>query len=651
VLVIAVLCLLAVAEAGFGTSNGGPGEGLFTLALMVVPVLYLIPAGKRAWPRYGYWLLAAQAAAMCVPFIVFGAAFIAGPSGWLAGLMLLTLPPRVSWPLVVVLVAAEESVRAWLVGPPYAPAPSAAIWVLAAFIINALVVFGLARLAELVATVHAARNELADSAIVAERLRAADRLRSAVGDRLATAAGRAGAAVRVMGRSQALAREHVAEAGTAARRALADVRAATVRHAGHGELDAFAAPTAGVVLAPRLARAVLVAVLCAVAVQNVNDVVIGPSSPKPVGWALVESIAYTIPIVALQLRHSWPSREGRPPPGWPVTLAAQALLTYAMLPVLGWRPLAMCGFLAGSVLLLESGRRAAAGFAAVVLSVPALWVIEPYPGLSPFEQVGAAVFLTALTAVLGLLVYGLSRLARLAVQLEALRGELARSAVLGERLRVSRDTHDLLGLGLSAIALKADLITRLIGRDDSRALSEIAEMARICATARTDIRLVTGEAAYLPLGAELTAARELLASAGIDVRADVADTPVPAEADAVLVPVLREAVTNILRHSDARNACIETVAGAGLLRMRVSNDGVAGPPAASDGAGHGLANLTARVEAAGGRLTSTNAAGRFDLVAAIPLSVTSAADVLQPPGRRGDPHRVDSVASAELGDR
>jgi two-component system sensor histidine kinase DesK len=212
----------------------------------------------------------------------------------------------------------------------------------------------------------------------------------------------------------------------------------------------------------------------------------------------------------------------------------------------------------------------------------------------------------------------------------------------------------LLGLGLSAIALKADLIIRLIGRDDSRALSEIAEMTRICVTARTDIRLVTGEAAYLPLSAELAAARELLASAGIDVRADItdiADTPLSAEADAVLVPVLREAVTNILRHSDARNASIETVAGAGVLRMRVSNDGVAGPLAASDGTGHGLANLTARVEAAGGRLTSERTAGRFDLVAEIPLSVTGAAAVLQPSGRRGDPHRVHPVAPAEFGDR
>ena len=168
-------------------------------------------------------------------------------------------------------------------------------------------------------------------------------------------------------------------------------------------------------------------------------------------------------------------------------------------------------------------------------------------------------FLTVESAALGLLVYGLTRLAQLAVQLENLRGELARKAVAGERLRVARDTHDLLGLGLSAIAMKADLIGKLIGRDDARAGEEIAELARICATARADVRLVAGEARDLPLDAELAAARDVLASAGIDVRMRVARTR-RREVAAVLVPVVREAVTNILKHSSARCCTLELTA-------------------------------------------------------------------------------------------
>ena len=216
-----------------------------------------------------------------------------------------------------------------------------------------------------------------------------------------------------------------------------------------------------------------------------------------------------------------------------------------MVPVLGWRPLVMCGFLAGSVLLLVPGPLALVAFAGVIASVPALLAVKPVPGLTGPIDISVAVYLTCAAAVLGLLVYGLTRLAQLAVQLEALRGGLAQKAVLDERLRVARDTHDLLGLGLSAIALKADLINRLLGRDDARARTEIGELARICATARADVRLVIGEARDLPLEAELEAAREVLASAGVNVRISITATPAPDAAAAVLVPVLREGVTNI----------------------------------------------------------------------------------------------------------
>jgi len=225
-------------------------------------------------------------------------------------------------------------------------------------------------------------------------------------------------------------------------------------------------------------------------------------------------------------------------------------------------------------------------------------------------------------------VYGLARLARLAARLEALRGELARMAVVAERLRIARDVHDLLGLGLSAVALKADLVTRLIGRGDTRAGAEIAEMSRICAAARADIRLVTGEGQRLSLAAELGAAREILSSAGIEVRASIIERPLPATADGVLAPVLREAVTNILRHSSATGCVIEVGMSDGRVRLRVSNDGLAAPAgtgghaggAAEDArAGSGLANLTARVQATGGWLTSRRADGWFSLVAEIPL--------------------------------
>jgi two-component system, NarL family, sensor histidine kinase DesK len=253
-------------------------------------------------------------------------------------------------------------------------------------------------------------------------------------------------------------------------------------------------------------------------------------------------------------------------------LGVQAALTYVPFAWLGtnWAP---SGWLAGLVLLTVPSP--ASWFVTAILAAleAAVWsgMVVALPNQSTtLESLGGMLFLTVESAALGLLVHGLTRLAWLAVRLENLRGELARKAVAGERLRVARDTHDLLGLGLSAIAMKADLIGKLIGRDDARAGEEIAELARISATARADVRLVAGEARDLPLDAELAAARDVLASAGIDVRMRVSADPSP-EAAAVLVPVVREAVTNILKHSSASYCVLEMTADARLLRLSISN--------------------------------------------------------------------------------
>jgi signal transduction histidine kinase len=90
--------------------------------------------------------------------------------------------------------------------------------------------------------------------------------------------------------------------------------------------------------------------------------------------------------------------------------------------------------------------------------------------------------------------------------------------------------------------------------------------------------------------------------------------------DDVLAPVLREAVTNILRHAAATNCVIELTAADAALRLHVGNDGVRPrSPARGDGQGLGLANLDTRVRAAGGRLTIGQADGRFGLTVELPL--------------------------------
>jgi two-component system sensor histidine kinase DesK len=568
-----------------------------------------------------------QAALTYVPFAWLGANW--APSGWLAGLVLLTVPSPASWFVTAILAALEAALWSGMaVALPSRSTTLAAVWAVIAFVFDALILFGLARLAGLVTAVHAARNELAEAAVTAERVRAADSLRAAIGGRLTEAAGRSAAALQAIAANPSLAREHIAATAVTAREALTEVREVAARYRGVPWPQAAPAQP-GELLAPRLARAVLVVTLCGLAILYpafvaVNDLgVPGGYGTLVVFWTITDAVA----LVIVQLRHSWPSRgtgthgTGRPR-GWPATLLGQAVLTYALVPVTGWHPMTMCGFLAGSALLLIPGAPGLVAFAAVIAGVPVLWAVKPPPVATTLESLGGMLFLTVESAALGLLVYGLTRLAWLAVRLENLRGELARKAVAGEWLRVARDTHDLLGLGLSAIAMKADLIGKLIGRDDARAGREIAELARICATARADVRLVAGEAMDLPLDAELTAARDVLASAGIDVRMRVSADPPPGAA-AVLVPLVREAVTNILKHSSASCCVLELTADAGLLRLSISNDGSddagRGPPAAAGRAGNGLRNLAARLAAAGGHQVVTREDGTFSLAVELPL--------------------------------
>jgi two-component system sensor histidine kinase DesK len=632
---VVYLCLLLVERVSDVLTAGAASQVPFTVALFVLPVLYAVPGTRRVLARYRWQVLAVQAVLTWVPFAVFGSRWQEGIGGLLAGLVLLTVRGRVSWLLAGGLLTAEVVVRVTLTGLPIAPAWEAVVYVTTYYLGDSLGFFGLVRLGQVVGDVQEARGQAAGLAVAGERLQAARSLQAAVGDRIARVAANAAAARRSLPGGQAQARALIAAAGVTARDAVAQARAVTASHA-PARRDAAAPPAPGVIIGMRLAWVVLVGVLLEFAVANVGYIV----ALAGYGARLTAlAIGDIVLVVVLQLYHSWSARGGGRPRAWPLSLGLQAVLVYAfLLPFVAAYIGALGGFLAGSVLLLVPGRWRWAGFAAVVASWPVLYCWLPLlgSGITSSPRVPYTFVYAAVAAQVGLLVYGLSRLARLARQLEELRGELARTAVAQERLRAARDIHDLLGLGLSAIALKSDLITRLIGRDDARAATEIGEMERICATARADIRRVTGGSQQLSLAAELASARQILASAGIEVTTSTGTWPLPDRADAALAPVLREAVTNILRHSAATHCTIEATDDDSTLRLRVSNDGAAGRPefldgtapaatgghpatlAARDGYGSGLANLTARLQAAGGRLTTSHADGTFDLIAEIP---------------------------------
>lgn len=169
-----------------------------------------------------------------------------------------------------------------------------------------------------------------------------------------------------------------------------------------------------------------------------------------------------------------------------------------------------------------------------------------------------------------------------------------RLAVVAERERVARDVHDVLGHSLTVMTVKSELAERLVDIDPERAKAEIADMQRIARSALSEVRSTVGGMRTPDLGAELLAARTALSAAQID-------PALPADVEAVdddmrplFAWVLREAVTNVVRHSEAEHCRVEL-----SPRMIVVEDDGRGFGGV---VGHGLRGLTERVMASGGRL-------------------------------------------------
>ncbi|GGM41502.1 sensor histidine kinase [Dactylosporangium sucinum] len=197
--------------------------------------------------------------------------------------------------------------------------------------------------------------------------------------------------------------------------------------------------------------------------------------------------------------------------------------------------------------------------------------------------------------------------------LQAREGQHARArlAAAEERLRFARDVHDLLGHSLSIIALKAELASRLAGTDPERAGREAAEVQRLAGTALDDVHEAVHGYRTVDFGEHLASVAALLRSCGIRCTASAPDAVagVPPE----FAAVLREASTNVLRHSRAAWCTIEVSHEDGKAVMRVTNDGVADGPARPGG--YGLTGLAERLSAAGGTLTTRAGDGRFVLEA------------------------------------
>ncbi|MEU7894470.1 histidine kinase [Nonomuraea sp. NPDC049152] len=584
--------------------RSSPLTSAIGLGLIVsVFALFAVAAMGRRWALP---ILAAVTFGAYVPF-----AMLWGPiAGPLAAAMPLTFAGPAGWLLFAGVMAADTLVAAVLHG--------SSVFTVASFTIidlnTGLTLFALVRLAVLLVETHTANRQLAELKVADERLSAAADLRRAIGARLSrilTLSRRAPVSSDVLADTLAdmarISREAAAEA-----RAVAAVRGDPVPAHRADLPDASTG----------LARWFMIAMTASISIIVLRNV--AEDTADQSDWAVALVVASLAAV--LQLYHGVPRASA--PMAWHWTLPAQILITGAATVYVGHGTMSALLSLAVANTLLWLPARWSVPIVGVV-AVGAGQVLQLYPDVG-----GYALYQTASTIVIAIGVFAFNRLPEAAVRLRALRGQIARNAVIAERLRLARDVHDLLGFTLSAITLKVELGLRVLDDDPGKAEDLLREVGPLAARALSDVRSITAEGAVLSLPKEIDSARALLASAGVDIRVDASD---PEELP-VLATVLREAVTNVVRHSAARSCTISVENHGHEVRLRVTNDGhevrlriandghevrlrVAddGVAEAVPATGSGLANLTARVEAAGGSFSAGDQGdGTFTLVASVP---------------------------------
>jgi two-component system, NarL family, sensor histidine kinase DesK len=255
----------------------------------------------------------------------------------------------------------------------------------------------------------------------------------------------------------------------------------------------------------------------------------------------------------------------------------------------------------------------------VFFGIPALAALTAYMRSGQGGQVFDAAWSSFLP---GAITFVTLKLLSAVGQLRETREELARAAVAEERLRFSRDLHDLLGHSMSVIALKAEVVRRLAPTDLNAALAQAADIEEVSRKALAEIREAVSGYRETGLSEELERARSLLSAGGIEPVLHESGPPLPARTDLLLAWVVREGVTNVVRHSRAKRCTIELERGSDPVRLSITDEGGGAAPSEcgsdSGSDGNGLRGLKERITAGGGLLTAEPTEKGFRLAAVIP---------------------------------
>jgi two-component system sensor histidine kinase DesK len=187
---------------------------------------------------------------------------------------------------------------------------------------------------------------------------------------------------------------------------------------------------------------------------------------------------------------------------------------------------------------------------------------------------------------------------RATARLRVANDEIEMLAKIAERERIARDLHDVLGHTLSVIILKSELAQKLVDMDPARAKAEIGDVELTSREALAEVRNTIRGYRVSNIETELSRAKAALQTAGVRVNAEAAPLHLNPAQESVIALVVREAVTNVVRHAGARNCLLRLTASNGHCLLEIQDDGRGGETLE----GNGIRGMRERVEALGGSL-------------------------------------------------
>lgn len=201
-------------------------------------------------------------------------------------------------------------------------------------------------------------------------------------------------------------------------------------------------------------------------------------------------------------------------------------------------------------------------------------------------------------------IYKSKEVGQLEEKLKFANEKIAELIILEERERIARDLHDTLGQKLSLIGLKSDLARRLIIKNPEQAQNELKDVQQTARTALNEVRKMVSSMKGIRLSDELVQVKQLLDAAQIEFSpVDISHLKkVSLLTENILSMCLKEAITNVVKHSGASICSVSIEQTWEEITMTIEDNGIFKEKDASQYKGHGLVGMKERLEFANGSL-------------------------------------------------